>query len=87
MGQFPAALSVLRDLRSNISVFGIGSSFPGFVEVHPLSYYLEGTINERTNERAKAIKSYETFLNLWKNADSDIPQYGEAKERLKALRK
>lgn len=87
MGQFPAALSVLRDLRSNVSVFGIGSSFPQFVEVHPLSYYLEGTIYERTNERAKAIKSYETFLALWKNADADIPQFKEAKERMKALRK
>ncbi|MEX2089650.1 MAG: protein kinase, partial [Bacteroidota bacterium] len=87
MGQFPAALSVLRDLRSNISVFGIAGSFPQFVEVHSLSYHLEGTIYERTNERAKAIKSYEAFLTLWKNADAEIPQLKEAKERLKALRK
>ena len=87
MGQFPVALSALRDLRSNISVFGIGSSYARFVEVHPLSYYLEGTIYERTNERAKAIKSYETFLTLWKDADAEIPQFKEAKERLKALRK
>ena len=87
MGQFPAALSALRDLRSNFSIFGIGSSFVDFVEVHPLSYYLEGTIYERTNERAKAIKSYETFLSLWKDADADIPQLKDARERLKALRK
>jgi len=30
-------------------------------------------------DAAAARKSYETFLNLWKNADTDIPIYQEAK--------
>jgi tetratricopeptide (TPR) repeat protein len=86
MGQFPAALSVLKDLRASVSVYASGGIYSDYVDMNPLSYYLEGTIYERTNDRAKAIKSYETFLSLWKNADKDIPQYVEAKERLAALR-
>jgi hypothetical protein len=30
-------------------------------------------------DEAAARKSYETFLDLWKNADPDIPIYQQAK--------
>ncbi|MBF8295745.1 MAG: Tetratricopeptide repeat protein, partial [Bacteroidetes bacterium] len=84
-GQYSAAISSLNDLRTNYSVYENGA-YSEFVDLYPLSYHLEGTIYERTNERAKAIKSYETFLRLWRNADKNIPQYVEAKARLAALR-
>ena len=33
-----------------------------------------------------ARKSYEDFLTLWKNADPDIPVYGQAKAEYSELR-
>ena len=35
---------------------------------------------------AAALGSYETFLDLWQDADADIPLYGEAKAEHQALR-
>jgi eukaryotic-like serine/threonine-protein kinase len=36
---------------------------------------------------AAARKSYETFLDLWKNADADIPVYQQAKAEYAQLKK
>ncbi len=38
-------------------------------------------------DEAAARKSYETFLDLWKNADPDIPIYQQAKAEYAKLRK
>ena len=38
-------------------------------------------------DQAAARKSYEDFLTLWKNADSDIPIYQQAKTEYAMLRK
>jgi hypothetical protein len=38
-------------------------------------------------DEAAARKSYETFLDLWKNADPDIPIYRQAKTEYAQLRK
>jgi hypothetical protein len=40
-----------------------------------------------TGDEAAARKSYETFLDLWKNADPDIPSYRQAKTEYANLRK
>ena len=92
LGQFPAALSALQDLRTLISLFESNSVYSGgdrykeYVAFYPRSYYLEGTIYEAMNEKAKAVRSYETFLGLWKDADRDIPELIDAKRRLALLR-
>ena len=39
------------------------------------------------HDEVAAQKSYEDFLALWKNADSDLPIYKEAKAEYAALRK
>jgi eukaryotic-like serine/threonine-protein kinase len=38
-------------------------------------------------DEAAARKSYETFLDLWKNADPDIPIYQQAKTEYTKLAK
>jgi len=37
------------------------------------------------NDKAKAIEHYEKFLDLWKNADSGIPEVEDTTNRLAAL--
>jgi hypothetical protein len=38
-----------------------------------------GRAQKMMGDEAAARKSYETFLDLWKNADPDIPIYQQAK--------
>ena len=40
---------------------------------------------QQTNQPEKAIKEYEKFLELWKNADKDQPELIDAKKRLAVL--
>jgi tetratricopeptide (TPR) repeat protein len=53
--------------------------------VHPKYYYRLAELYERKGMKSKAIEHYEKFLNLWKDADSDIPEVIEAKKRLSQL--
>jgi len=50
------------------------------------AYYLLGLAYEKSGWNNKAIESYETFLDIWKNADPGIPEVADAKERVKKLR-
>jgi len=55
---------------------------PGLTVVHvtgPLAWLQLGRAQKMIGEEAAARKSYETFLDLWKNADPDIPIYQQAK--------
>jgi len=54
---------------------------------YPKSFYLIGKVYEQTGERRLAIKSYTKFLELWKNADEDLPDFIDAKARLAKLLK
>jgi len=45
-----------------------------------------GRIYEDMSLNGKAIENYEKFLDLWKNADSDLTELKDAKERLAALK-
>ena len=38
-----------------------------------LAYYSLGKLNEEIGNREEAISYYESFLNLWKDADDNIP--------------
>jgi len=48
--------------------------------------YLAGMIYEKTGERKKAMEHYGAFVEMWKNADRDIPELVDGKKRLAALR-
>jgi eukaryotic-like serine/threonine-protein kinase len=55
---------------------------PGFSVRHvtgPLAWLQLGRAQQMMSNEAAARKSYETFLDLWKDADPDIPIYQQAK--------
>ncbi len=63
---------------------------PGFSVRHvtgPLAWLQLGGAQQMMGDEAAARKSYETFLDLWKNADPDIPIYQQAKAEYATLRK
>jgi eukaryotic-like serine/threonine-protein kinase len=53
----------------------------------PLARLQLGRAQKMMGDEAAARKSYETFLDLWKNADPDIPIYQQAKTEYAKLRK
>jgi tetratricopeptide (TPR) repeat protein len=56
-------------------------------DIYAKSYYTLGTIYEQKDWKGKAIESYENFLDLWKDADPNIPEVEDAKVRLAGLKK
>jgi eukaryotic-like serine/threonine-protein kinase len=55
---------------------------PGFSVRHvtgPLAWLQLGRAQKIMGDKAAARKSYETFLDLWNDADPDIPIYQQAK--------
>ncbi|HLF14615.1 MAG TPA: protein kinase [Bacteroidota bacterium] len=49
------------------------------------SEYLTGLIYEKTGDRKQAAEHYGSFLEIWKDADGDIPELVDGKKRLAAL--
>jgi eukaryotic-like serine/threonine-protein kinase len=63
---------------------------PGLTVRHvtgPLAWLQLGRAQKMMGDEAAAKKSYETFLDLWKNADPDIPILREAKAEYAKLGK
>jgi class 3 adenylate cyclase/tetratricopeptide (TPR) repeat protein len=54
---------------------------------YPKSFYLLGKLYEAKKNRAAAVKNYEKLLEMWKDADEDLPDLIDAKKRLARLRK
>lgn len=52
---------------------------------YPLGFYLKGKIFEKKGDPKAAVVNYERFADLWKDADEDLPDLLDAKERLAAL--
>ncbi len=55
-------------------------------DIYAKSFYMLGKIYEQQGNTAKAIEHYSKFLDLWKDADSGLPEVEDAKKRLAALR-
>jgi eukaryotic-like serine/threonine-protein kinase len=80
LGDGPSAATQFQKLIDN----------PGFSVRHvtgPLAWLQLGRAQKMMGDEAAARKSYETFLDLWKNADPDIPIYQQAKAEYAKLRK
>jgi len=72
----------LGDGRSAAAQFQKLIDNPGLTVRHvtgPLAWLQLGRAQKMMGDEAAARKSYETFLDLWKNADPDIPIYQQAK--------
>ncbi len=54
--------------------------------LYATSFYMLGKIYEEKGNTAKAIESYEKFLDLWKDADPGYIEVEDAKTRLAALK-
>ncbi len=52
---------------------------------YPRTLYLLGVVNEALGNSKEAMKAYQNFLYIWKEADSDIPELIDAKMRLAKL--
>jgi len=53
--------------------------------IHPLYYFLLGGLYEKRHRTAEALKCYERFLSLWKDADPGTAEVDAAKKRVAAL--
>jgi len=49
-------------------------------------YYLMGQVSEQKGWKRKALESYNVFLTIWKDADRDLPEIRDARERVSLLR-
>jgi serine/threonine protein kinase/tetratricopeptide (TPR) repeat protein len=56
-------------------------------DIYGRSYYWLGKIHQRTGDSIEAVADYGRFLQLWKNADSGLPEVADAQKQFKALRK
>src|ERR1700733_10304249 len=84
------AYLALGDGRSAAAQFQKLIDNPGFAVRHvtgPLAWLQLGRAQKMMGDAAAARKSYQTFLDLWKNADPDIPIYQQAKAEYAKLRK
>jgi serine/threonine protein kinase/tetratricopeptide (TPR) repeat protein len=78
-GEFDKAERAIARLQSKFE-----KNYPRAVFL-PKSIYLEGKIHEKKGDRVKAIESYEKLLDMWKDADEDLPELIDAKARLAKL--
>jgi tetratricopeptide (TPR) repeat protein len=80
------AVEAIEKMQQPIFVFQDLNFFWHRAVVYPRSSYLLGQIYENMGNLKLAIENYEKFLDLWKNADEDLPDLMEAKSRLVKLK-
>jgi len=88
VGKYNQAIEAVRRLQN------IHSNFSHWDEVHtlaraiyfPQSFHLLGKIYEKKGDTQRAIENTEKFLELWKDADLDLPDLIDAKKRLAKLK-
>jgi serine/threonine protein kinase/Tfp pilus assembly protein PilF len=78
-------LESARDQYEKITAFT--STRLQYGDIYAMSFYMLGKICEELGDTAKAIESYEKFLDLWKDADPGIAEVEDAKGRLAELKK
>ena len=67
------------------NILSLTSGRLGSGNLYAKSYFMLGKIYEQRGMNAEAIRSYRTFLDLWREADSTAPDVEEAKRALTGL--
>ncbi len=55
-------------------------------DIYTRSFYWLGKIHQAQGRSAEAIENYQHFLELWKDADQDIPELEDARSQMAGLR-
>jgi len=79
MGEYDKAIAEVAKSQSFYDNRWRGFAFP-------LGFHLLGKIYEKKGDKQLAIENYKKFLNLWRDADKDLPDLIDAKERLAKLK-
>jgi tetratricopeptide (TPR) repeat protein len=82
-GEPRKAAEALRKLQT---FFPAGAENMWFLLYHPRSFYRLGQAEERSGDVRAALRAYDHFLTLWKDADPDLEELRDAKIRVAALR-
>ena len=77
LGNNEQAISKLKNL---VASYGFNTHY-----YQPQALLLLGKLYETQNNTQLAIENYQRFLKIWKNADADLPDLIDAKERLAKL--
>jgi len=84
-----AAIEIYEKFYNHITSrnpFNGGDYFSYFLERPKVNYYL-ARLYEQEGEVQQAQRYYATFLDLWKNADSDLPELVDARQRYSQLKR
>jgi len=76
-----AEKSLLQSQKVYSNQYGFRAVF------YPRTFYLLGKVNEAKKNKKGAVENYEKFLDIWKEADEDLPELNDAKKRLVKLGK
>lgn len=79
-GELNKAVEVYEELISH------ENEFRGQLLIHPKYHYRLAILYEKKGEKNKAIRELKKFLEIWQNADKDLPELIDAKKRLEGLR-
>lgn len=77
LGYYNEALKTLTEMLNMCDDLYL--SYPLY---YPKLYFLRGAVYEKIGNKSKAKENYKKFLNIWKNADKDLPWLIEAKRIL-----
>jgi tetratricopeptide (TPR) repeat protein len=89
--KYAEAKNILSNLQKIDDVWPMRSDImpewekPGFHYYYPRIYHLLGLVNEKLGEKEEAMEAYWKFLDIWEEADEDLPEFIDAKERLVKL--